>query len=525
MKPYGKRFFSLCQKILAPTARQSFFIDLSLINIGYFFLLWSGYSMDEEKPLLLAFGTGAYFVTNYLIALCCSTLKPIYRRILLGISILLAILDTLSYYVLHQPFYVEYLGIIGETNGRETSEFLATHVSLSASGMFLFFFTILILLPSFRHAIYAGWQSMLKRAPRFIAVMAAVFLLLDFGCIATNNLGRDNLSTNNVFRLGLQMKFLPEWIGHKDKIIPEVASYEEIPYVVLVIGESSSKLHYSLYGYSLPTTPYQDEEAEKGNLLVFPNAEAPEHFTTGAMPYLLSLKTREHADVPFTSFPTLYDILNNTCYETVWLSNQENFSALGSRERLFAHQCNRSFFTHDSSQSGWVPFYDESLLPFLDGVIENGDPTKPQFYTLHLMGNHSDYAMRYPPDFPVFSPDQEEGETEEIRQIRSQYDTSIRYTDQNLKAIYDRFRDKEAVVVYLSDHGEDCFDYDKKYWQGHRPHGSEEELWIPLTVWGSDTFIERHPDLWQELQGKTEEPINTERLPELLFTILSLTFS
>ncbi len=50
--------------------------------------------------------------------------------------------------------------------------------------------------------------------------------------------------------------------------------------VIYILGESFIKSHASLYGYGLKTTPFMDEECEKGNLVAFSDVVAPFNSTT-----------------------------------------------------------------------------------------------------------------------------------------------------------------------------------------------------------------------------------------------------
>ena len=75
---------------------------------------------------------------------------------------------------------------------------------------------------------------------------------------------------------------------------------------------------------------------------------------------------------------------------------------------------------------------------------------KKAFIVIHLEGSHDRYKDRVPPDFTGIQVD---GHSEKV----NDYDSSILYTDDVLKRIYDYGKDhlNMQAMVYASDHGED----------------------------------------------------------------------
>lgn len=509
--------------ILKKNLQQPLFIQLCLLNLGFFFLLTPSLADAALSLDVLLRCIGSFFVLNYILSLVGFSMPQRGKRILLLFSAILAFIDALSLFLAGQPFSLPFLPILLETNPQEAAEFLEAHAYGSPMGRLCLILTLLSFLPQARRAFCWLWQVFCHMFPSVVSSLAALFAVCFF---LSTGMAADRFlpAGNNIIRLASELPAVPNWLRMPGKAIPQVSSYNEIPYVVVVLGESSSRLHYSLYGYPIPTTPGLEAEQAAENLLAFREAEAPAHYTLASLGYLFSTQTRQQSG-PWGSFPTVFDILSQTRYQTAWLSNQENFGLLGSREMTLAHQNERHAFTMDASLSSYTRRYDGALLPLLDRAIEERDPMRPQFYTIHLMGSHSVYDKRYPEPFQPFLPEQEEGDTEEARKTRASYDTSIRYTDEVLQGIFDRFRREDAIILYLSDHGEDVYDEEKSALAGHRPQGSREELQIPFVIWGSDTFIRKHEDIWSRLKDQTDTPFCTEILPDILWEILDLRFA
>lgn len=57
----------------------------------------------------------------------------------------------------------------------------------------------------------------------------------------------------------------------------------DIPNIVFILGESTSKGHMSLYGYPLETTPKMDKKAKNNELYVFKDVISPHAYTIGSL--------------------------------------------------------------------------------------------------------------------------------------------------------------------------------------------------------------------------------------------------
>jgi heptose-I-phosphate ethanolaminephosphotransferase len=169
-----------------------------------------------------------------------------------------------------------------------------------------------------------------------------------------------------------------------------------------------------------------------------------------------------------------------------------------------------------------------SLYQFDDGVLKAYDQLKTkdehQLVILHLMGSHVEYRARYPqPARRFFTPQNANRPELSVKQryILSDYDNSVRYNDSIMNAITQRFIDKDAVVIYMPDHGEEIFD-GSPFMYG-RMHGANidyrlarNEMEIPFWIWGSPQYIENHPYGWQAIQQAKDRPMMTDVLPHLL---------
>ena len=143
-----------------------------------------------------------------------------------------------------------------------------------------------------------------------------------------------------------------------------------------------------------------------------------------------------------------------------------------------------------------------------------------------MMGSHYVYDKRYPSEFARMKAE-DYSKTHahlsvENRQKVAEYDNSILYNDSVVYEIMRKFEDRDAVVIYLSDHGQDVFDSSDDY-AGHAKIGNakSEEAGrnIPLMVYTSSLFREKHPELQQRIETSVNRPYRTD---SIMYTIMDV---
>ena len=294
---------------------------------------------------------------------------------------------------------------------------------------------------------------------------------------------------------------------------------DDLPYVVFILGESTARNHMSLYGYPLETTPRLQQRADAGELQIFTNVRAPYAQTVFVLEDLFTFHRRDMADAWY-NYHNLFDILHQANVHTAWLSNQESSGTWGNVGRIYAKKCDASHFTQlKDSNSGVKPQYDEALLPLLDDMLKKTN-TPRNFYVLHLMGSHVTYSDRYPAKFDVFHTDDEHGgySSTAAKKIRAEYDNTILYNDYIIDEIIKRFEDKDSIVIYISDHGEEV--YDERNFFGHiKDGGTHWMLEIPMIVWTSQSFRRNHPERITAMQTAADRSYVTE---DIIHSMLDL---
>ena len=294
-----------------------------------------------------------------------------------------------------------------------------------------------------------------------------------------------------------------------------------VPDIVLVIGESYNKHHSQLYGYDKPTTPRQVAMAEEGSLVPFSDVVSSWNLTSFVFKHMLSLWAVGDSGA-WCDKPLFPEVFRRAGYHVTFITNQFLPNA---KEAVY--DFSGGFFLNDSALNSRL--FDErntTLYRYDDGVVKELKPSlsyKGRLTILHLMGSHVDYSARYPKTFRQFTPQQYDRPELTAKQLQTlaHYDNSLLYNDSILKAITNHFADKDAVVIYVPDHGEEVFD-SEPYISG-RLHNADidyrlarNEMEIPFWIWGSPLYRKNHPYGWLAIQAAKDRPLMTDVLPHFL---------
>lgn len=107
------------------------------------------------------------------------------------------------------------------------------------------------------------------------------------------------------------------------------------------------------------------------------------------------------------------------------------------------------------------------------------------------------------------------------------YDNATLYNDSIVNEIIDMYKDKDAIILYFSDHGDEANDY--------RPHLGREsnpiskgapglhcQFDIPFFIYLTDSCRLLHPELERKIAQSTHRPFMVDDLPHLLLDIAGI---
>jgi glucan phosphoethanolaminetransferase (alkaline phosphatase superfamily) len=288
---------------------------------------------------------------------------------------------------------------------------------------------------------------------------------------------------------------------------------------VLVIGESSRRNRWQLFGYDRPTNP---ELSRTSNLVLLPRMLTSWPESVSAIPLILTRK-------PITSMSpdwkeaSILRAMQEAGYSTWWISNQLPIGKYDSPVSSYAYEAQHVEWVNHAS---WTApgSYDEDLIQPLRDAL--GDSDKDLFIVLHMMGSHGRYDYRYPPSFkryvPVYS-DHNSSEQAGIR-LGNSYDNTILYTDHVLAQIISVLRDSNAITAlwFLSDHGETLptTTCDRA---GHGV-GSRYDFQVPALFWYSDAYAMQFPQRIANLKANAGKRTLSADTFESLIDMTGVTF-
>lgn len=291
--------------------------------------------------------------------------------------------------------------------------------------------------------------------------------------------------------------------------------------IVLIIGESYNKHHSQLYGYPLPTTPKQMERQQYGELFVFTDAISPSNLTSEVFKDVLSMNDVSHNE-PWYEKPLFTQYFKSSGYNVVFITNQYVPSVQNSvfdfsgGAILNDKEISQSQFTHRNTKSHDL---DEDLIIDYDSLRRYS--TKNNLFIFHLIGQHVAYKQRFPNHFSHFGLNdyhRPQLTTDEIEIVKD-YDNATYYNDYVTNQIISQFEKEDAIVIYLSDHGEECFDEINTFGRLHGEINSfiaKNEFEIPLWIWCSSNYITRHEQIVDNIKTSLSKPITSDDLGHLL---------
>jgi heptose-I-phosphate ethanolaminephosphotransferase len=372
-----------------------------------------------------------------------------------------------------------------ETNAGESKEFIAHYMNpWITSGIALYILCPIVMIFKMKHI---SFHRVGEHKNTFVACILFLFLFLTLEPVAQHIYFVDfyRVFAGYKVRTKLEEKAIA---ARQAQPFHVTVSEEHAPEtIVVVIGESLSRHHMSLYGYERETNPLLS--ARKSSLKIYQDVVSPQVHTIPVMRSVLTFADETHPEY-LTEAPSLFELFNRAGYETYLISNQP-FDDVSSSYEPFLKLANHTF--------------DLSATNEPDGVVLNTlkrslDGNKRKLIVVHLMGNHAVYRFRYPSSFKYFNnqalPDTEFHPEADARAIINQYDNSVRYNDCLIASIIDLLDkpNESSAMIYFSDHGEEV--YDLRNFAGHAYEKASVYMCeIPLIVWMSDKFGKQRKEM------------------------------
>lgn len=295
--------------------------------------------------------------------------------------------------------------------------------------------------------------------------------------------------------------------------------------VVLILGESFSKSHSSLYGYDKITNPCLSAMVNDSVLISYNNVTAPGTHTIDCVKSVMSTYKLEYKDsVNWYECMTLPNIMRHCGYSTTWISNQSPSGVFDNIATRYSELCDSVLFIGNTMKGLGKTDFDENIISRLKVCIGEGK----NFIIVHLMGSHLDYKMRYPEKWSIFHENDYLELNDLQRKVIASYDNSILYNDYVVSEILKCFEFTETLAIYFPDHGQDIFNSSDDYY-GHALKGNNiseaAAVQIPFFVYMSPKYQDSFPKETYWLNVRKTEEFNTENTIEFLCEVLGVNFN
>ncbi len=281
------------------------------------------------------------------------------------------------------------------------------------------------------------------------------------------------------------------------------------PDVVLIIGESLRADHVPMYGYERNTMP----GISMDSLLINFNSIYTDYTNTNyAVPHILTRYSTQDPNRMFAeqSFITLF---KKAGYNTAWFANQN----LTKYYSYFANEADTLIYCNEGkSIFHYEKTLDIDIIPHFEKWFTVTDTT-PKLAILHTIGSHWWYPTHYEEIDTKFEPVVKHKEIAALSKeaIINSYDNTILATDRFLVEVRNIIANRNAIVIFISDHGE-LLGEDGRYLHD----GNQEPLHRPAAfMLPTEAYTNNFPELIDSLRSVSRNRISMRRA---FHTILSV---
>lgn len=519
------------------------------------------------------------YVVCLFLALLPKTIRKWVRRLLCVVLYAVAIIDVYCFVKFDSTLTPTMLLLVGETNTHEAKEFLQTHLTadvfLGPIGCILLVMAIHALFSRIyklfrtscisRSSITSRISNLFESSFASSLLGLASLVLLVWSTITSthnktatwqlmtgNNIGevehaltaKDHAQLYTpISRLAFSMyanslasKQINQLIEGIDKVQVDSCTFRS-PNIIFIIGESLGPHHSQQYGYMMPTTPRQIAREKTGYLTKFSDVVATWNLTSFVFKSIFSMHVVGQAG-EWCDYPLFPELFRKAGYQVTFLTNQ-----FLPKAKEAVYDFSGGFFLNDPRLSqAQFDLRNEQVFPLDEGLLTEYDKmhearqinvtdSSRNLIIFHLMGQHVAYQLRYPQnqkpfkaqDYRELRPDL----TGNKRKVLADYDNAVHYNDSIVDQIMARFDQEDAIVIYMPDHGEECFEGKRGFiCRNHAMKIDYDmarfEFAIPFWIWCSPKYVANHPEVFNQVIEAKDRRLMTDALAHTLLYLAGI---
>ena len=457
-------------------------------------------------------GRTIYFIFLFLMPLGLFQKKPRWYFYLISPLFLLSLVVNYLYLHLNTTIKPEVIMVMLDSNASESSEFITSvpvYCWLLAILASVLYFTCLGQLPK-KISARSAWATSAICGLLFFSFPALRYGSANYAenlYESTMYFFPFNIITHGRYALSKESSFRAFNSNTKNfSFAATKKPLKEKEIHVLVIGESSRRDHWELYGYSRSTSPLL--KARK--LLVFSDATSAGYLTNMVVPIMLTRATASNLDLHLRE-KGLVHAFREAQFETYWINSQAGADSIYIHANEGNHYLSASIAT-------------EGELPKLLLTLLAKEKKEKVFLVFHTSGSHWRYDLRYPDSFNIFKPSLKDqygtdSDRSKLNLIVNAYDNTVLYTDYVLDGLIKILESMKSVssLTYISDHGENLLD-DERGLSLHN-EASKFTTGVPLLIWTSNSYQATYPEKIRALSLNKNKKISTENI---FYSVLDL---
>lgn len=436
--------------------------------------------------------------------------KKLIYRIAVCVYFLIGIIEIGHWITMEGPLTIMSLLIMSNTNYEEAVSFL--DMKSTWGFIVLIFYTILFLLALRK----APTEKTVKHKSVHIGAIVIIFGIIIFylvSVIPKYRLLPQSVKISYAF-VNVLSDYKKASEANKLQIVDATlqGDFDQQNTFVLILGETCSRNHMSLYGANINTNP---RLISRNDIIKYTDVVSGYNYTIQSVPSMLSQSNLVNKLGPAESVDIL-DVFHSAGFKTFWISNQSPIGALDNVISAIARKSDHAKFVNNVSNGSSEAFlsraYDEDLFkPFELALKEAGNK---KLIVLHLMGCHNTYTKRYPPSFDHFK-----SESSKREKRIAEYRNAVLYNDfvvDSILTILDKYSLPEkndiSSAIYLSDHGENVYDEMNRIGHDYSNEMPKVIVEIPFIVWLSSGYLKKNKEKVATIMDNTDKPYVTDDL-------------
>ena len=462
------------------------------------------------------------------------------------VAVLTLTIPALFLRVCFNTVYTSYhLQLLYETNPDESSEFISTYLLTAECGyMFLLLIVLYAISYFLCHVVKSKWHDIPKILKSITTVIVSLFCISSVAYMVYNidYFSYSNFSTVEDSKCLRKTTFHQlvtaywQYKSHKDENVKCIESQKQnvvdlcsyvSPNIVLIIGESFNRHHSSLYGYPLNTNP---KLSKREGLYVFSDVISPVAVTHAAFQQFLSCASMDES-IKWYDTPLFPKVFRDAGYNVIFYSNQFAFGLNYAVWDAHASFINLKGITDVcfNERNSTKYKYDGDLIKEYQQNRDKIEKDRNNLVIFHLIGQHLQTKERFRPERAVFKildiyrPDLSDIYKQQI----ADYDNATLYNDSVVDAIMDTYSDKDAIVIYFADHGDEVNDYRKHLGRSGDFAQNGNKIMhclmdIPFMIYCTPKYKINHPEIVKRIEASVDNPFMTDDLPHLLFGLAGI---